>query len=129
VLFQLWNGSTSAPVPITSSLSNGYGSIGWMYGGDQTPEQYGANNNGGQDGGSHMLRFWNEMLYNTDLGLQGFGCLDFASHWLMRDAVDESTATNLQLMLTPNVTISSPVLEVVQETISAGTGLYGSAGA
>ena len=124
VFFQLWNGSTSAPVPITSV---NYGQIGWMYGGDQTPEMYGANAPAG-GGGSHMLRFWEEQLYSTDLGALGFGVLDFASQWLLRDAVDESTATNLQLMVTPNPALASPVLEVVQETLSAGTGMYGSAG-
>jgi hypothetical protein len=75
-----------------------------------------------------MLRFWQEQLYSTDLGALGFGCLDFASQWLLRDAVDESTATNLQLMVTPNISINSPRLEVVQETLSAGTGMYGSSG-
>jgi hypothetical protein len=121
VLFQLWNGATSAPVPITSA---NYGQMGWMYGGDQMPEAF--NSNGVQAG--HMLRFWEEELYNVDMGALGFGCMDFASQWLMRDAVDESTATNLQLMITPLVAISSPRLEVVQETISAGSGMYGSSG-
>jgi hypothetical protein len=124
VFFQLWNGSTSAPVPITST---NYGQIGWQYGGDQFPEAYGANAPAG-GGAAHMLRFWQEQLYSTDLGALGFGCLDFASQWLLRDAVDESTATNLQLMVTPNVSITSPRLEVVQETLSAGTGMYGSSG-
>lgn len=124
IFFQLWNGSTSAPVPITST---NYGAIGWMYGGDQQPETFGPNLPAG-GGGAHMLRFWQEALYDSDLGVQGFGVMDFASQWLARDAVDESTATNLQLMITPNVTISSPRLEVVQETISAGSGMYGSSG-
>jgi hypothetical protein len=121
VVFQLWNGATSAPVPITSA---NFGQIGWQYGGDQNPEIYGSN----AQGTAHMLGFWNEQLYSTDLALQGFGCLDFASQWLARDAVDESTATNLALLLTPLVSIVSPALEVVQETISAGSGMYGSVG-
>jgi hypothetical protein len=121
ILFRLWNGSPSAPVPITAA---NFGQCGWMYGGDQLPEAF--NSNGAQAG--HMLRFFNEELYSSDLGAQGFGVMDFSSMWLARDAVDESTATNLQLMVTPNVSISSPVLEVVQETISAGSGMYGSAG-
>lgn len=119
IVFQLWNGSPSNPVPITSA---NYGQIGWQYGGDQFPEAFGSN----AQGSSHMLRFWEEALYSTDIGALGFGCMDFASQWLMRDAVDESTATNLQLMITPLVTISAPALEVVQETISAGSGMYGS---
>lgn len=123
VLFRLWNGAgaASAPVPITSQ---NFGKIGWAYGGDQFPETWASN---GAAAG-HMLRFWNEETYSIDLGASGFGCLDFASHWLMRDAVDESTATNLAALLTPNVAIASPVLEVVQETLSAGSGMYGSSG-
>jgi hypothetical protein len=121
VIWQLWNGSPSAPVPITSA---NFGQLGWQYGGDQTPETY--NSNGVQKG--HMLRFWMEDLYSTDLGAAGFASLDFASQWLMRDAVDESTATNLQALITPLVAITSPRLEVVQETISAGSGMYGSSG-
>jgi hypothetical protein len=121
IVFQLWNGSSSAPVPITSA---NFGQIGWQYGGDQNPEIYGGN----ALGAAHMLRFWNEQLYSTDIGFSGFGCLDFASQWLARDAVDESTATNLALLLTPIVALTSPRLEVVQETISAGSGMYGSVG-
>lgn len=121
VYTQLWNGAPSAPVPITSQ---NFGKIGWVYGGDQFPETWGPN----ASGSSHMMRFWNEQLYSTDLGAAGFACLDFASHWLMRDAVDESTATNLAALLTPNVAMSGQVLEVVQETLSAGSGMYGTAG-
>jgi hypothetical protein len=123
ILFRLWSGAPSLPVPITSA---NFGNLGWMYGGDQTPENFGPNAPTG-GGGSHQLRFWNERLYGTDIGAQGFGCLDFASHWLARDSVDESTATNLQLMVSP-ATVTSPVLEVVQETISAGTGALSPAG-
>jgi hypothetical protein len=123
ILFRLWSGAPSNYVPITSA---NFGSIGWMYGGDQTPENFGANNPAG-GGASHMLRMWDESLYATDIGAQGFGCLDFGSHWLARDSVDESTATNLQLMVSP-ATVTSPVLEVVQETISAGTGALSPAG-
>lgn len=124
VLFQLWSGSTPAYVPITST--NFPGLFGWQYGGDQQPEAWEANAPAG-GGGSHLMRLWNEDIYGTDIGLQGFGCLDFASHWLARDAVDEATATNLALLLNP-ASVSSPVLEVVQETISAGTGALSPAG-
>jgi hypothetical protein len=121
-VFQLWNGGApQTPVVITSA---NFGQIGWQYGGDQNPEIYGGN----ALGSSHMLRFWDEQLYSTDLGASGFGCLDFASQWLARDAVDESTATNLALLLTPIASLTTPKLEVVQETISAGSGMYGSVG-
>lgn len=118
VLFQLWNGATPAPLAITSA---NFGLVGWQYGGDQQPEAWGSN--GSSTG--HMLRFWEESLYSSDLGAAGVGVLDFASHWLARDAIDEATATNLQLMVTPLATLSSPRLEVVQETISAGSGATG----
>lgn len=125
VVFRMFNGTTAAngvPVPLTAA---NFGLIGWQYGGDQFPEAYGA----AGSGVGHMLRFWDEELYGTDLGAQGIGCLDFASQWLTRDSVDESTATNLQLIVTPLVDIESAVvLEVVQETISAGSGMYGSSG-
>ena len=121
VYFQLWNGAPSVPTVINSA---NFGKIGWSYGGDQFPETYGAN----AAGLSHMLRLWNESLYSVDLGAAGFGCLDFASHWLMRDAVDESTATNLALLLTPNAAMNAPALEVVQETLSASSGMYGTGG-
>ena len=122
IVFQLWNGGApQTPVVITSA---NFGQIGWQYGGDQNPEIYGGN----ALGSSHMLRFWDEQLYSTDLGASGFGCLDFASQWLARDAVDESTATNLALLLTPIASLTTPKLEVVQETISAGSGMYGSVG-
>jgi hypothetical protein len=111
VIFQLWNGA--APQTPQALTDTNYGQIGWMYGGDQSPEMWAT-------GG--MLRNYLEQLYNTDVGAQwGFGVLDFASHWLARDAVDESTATNLQLMVTPNNALTSPRLEVVQETLSAGS--------
>ena len=125
VLFRLWNGSTpNANVPVPIEAAN-YGLIGWQYGGDQFPEAYGA----AGSGVGHMLRNWDEELYGSDIGAQGVGCLDFASQWLTRDSVDESTATNLQLIVTPLVDLgAAKVLEVVQETISAGSGMYGSSG-
>ena len=58
VLFQLWSGSPSLPVPITSA---NFGQFGWMYGGDQSPETFGNNYPAGA-GASHMLRMWQEQL-------------------------------------------------------------------
>jgi hypothetical protein len=124
IVAQLWNGAGQASAPVVISSAN-LGQIGWQYGGDQNPELYGSNS---VLSTAHMLRFWNEELYSTDLGLQGFMCLDFASQWLARDAVDESTATNLAFTITPIVSLTNQVLEVVQETISAGSGMRGSVG-
>lgn len=108
VLWQLW--SNGAYVPLTAA---NYGPVGYRLGGATTPEQF-------NDGRLH--RMWLERLYNTDVGLQGFGCMDFASQWAMRDSIDESTATNLRLLVTPQNALTSPVLEVVQETLFAGSG-------
>lgn len=112
--WQVWNGS--APQTYLPITAGNFGNIGWSYGGDQFPETY-----GGQGTTTHMHRMYCEDLYSTDIGAQGFASLDFASHWLMRDAVDESTATNLQAMITTNASLTTPRLEVVMETLSAGS--------
>lgn len=107
VYWQLW--SNSAPVPLTAA---NFGQCGWRLGGNVSPEVF-------NDG--RLLRMWEERLYNTDVGLAGFGSMDFASQWAMRDSVDEATATNLRLLVTPNNALTSPVLEVTQETLFAGS--------
>ncbi len=106
--WQLW--SNSASVPLTKA---NFGQCGWRLGGNLTPEAW-------NDG--RLLRNWQERLYNTDIGAAGFGCMDFASQWAMRDSIDEATATNLRLLVTPNNALTSPVLEVTQETLFAGSG-------
>lgn len=106
VYWQLW--SNSQPVPLTAA---NFGTLGWRYGGNETPQSY-------ADG--RKLRMYQERLYDSDIGAAGFACMDFASQWAMRDSVDEATATNLRLLVTPNNALTSPVLEVVQETLFAG---------
>lgn len=109
VYFQLW--SNGAPVPLSAA---NFGQVGWKLGGNVAPEVF-------NDG--RLLRMWQERLYNTDIGaIFGFGCMDFASQWAMRDSIDEATATNLRLLVSPNNALTNPVLEVVQETLFAGQG-------
>ncbi|MHB8431022.1 MAG: hypothetical protein ACYDDZ_10935 [Acidimicrobiales bacterium] len=108
--WQLWSGSPAAPLAVTSA---NFGQCGWRLGGNVTPEAW-------NDG--TLLRNWEERLYNTDVGFQGFGCMDFASQWAMRDSIDEATATNLRLLVTPVPALTNPVLEVTQETLYAGAG-------
>jgi hypothetical protein len=108
--FQLWSGAGTASAPQVINDTN-FGQLGWMYGGDQTPESWASGT---------MLSHWMEKLYSVHMGAAGFGVLDFASQYLARDAVDESTATNLQLLVTANNALVSPRLEVTAETLSGG---------
>lgn len=106
--WQLWSGSTS--VPLALNATNFPGNLGWRYGGNDTPEVY-------ADG--RVLRMSNEELFDVDFGSQGFAIFDFASQWAFRDSVDEGTATNLRLVINAG-SLTSPRLEIVQETIFAG---------
>jgi len=111
VYWQLWNGS-APQTPVVVNSSN-FGQCGWRFGGNETPEAW-------QTGGT--LRKWAERLYNTDIGaIFGFGCLDFASQWAMRDSIDEATATNLRALVSPVNSLTTPLLEVVQETLMSGS--------
>jgi hypothetical protein len=108
--WQVWNGAApQTPLPLNET---NFGQCGWRYGGNETPEAW-------QNG--RTLRMWQERLYNVDVGaVWGFGVMDFASQWAMRDSIDEATATNLRLLVSPNVALTTPVLEVVQETLFSG---------
>jgi hypothetical protein len=108
--WQLWNGA-APQTPIIPNTTN-FGQCGWRFGGNETPEAW-------QNG--YTLRMWNERLYNVDIAnVFGFACMDFASQWAMRDSIDEATATNLRLLVSPNSALTTPVLEVVQETLFSG---------
>ncbi len=109
--WQLWNGA-APQTPVVLNATN-FGQCGWRFGGNETPEAW-------QTGGT--LRKWTERLYNVDVGaVFGFGVMDFASQWAMRDSIDEATATNLRLLVTPAGALTTPVLEVVQETLMSGS--------
>ena len=110
VFYQLWNGA-APQTPVVMNAAN-FGQMGWRFGGNETPEAW-------QTGGT--LRKWQERLYNVDIGaIWGFGCMDFASQWAMRDSIDEATATNLRLLVSPVNALTTPCLEVVQETLMSG---------
>lgn len=111
VLWQTWNGTTPAPLALNAT---NYGQLGWRFGGNDTPEIVGD--------GQH-LRYFNERIFNTDLGgLQGIGVWDFASEFAFRDSVDEGAASELRLLINipSGVSLTSPVVEYVQETVFAG---------
>jgi hypothetical protein len=105
------NFSFTAPLPVTAQY---YGPTSWRFGANDTPETY-------VDG--QALRYSNERLFGVDLGgVEGFACFDFCSQWMLRDSIDEGAASELRLVVNiPNaVTLSSPFMEYVQETLVAG---------
>jgi hypothetical protein len=112
--FQIWNGAPSAPLAMTDA---NFGEIAWRYGSNETPDDYLSGS---------VLRQINERTYNTDIGkIWGFGTIDFAAENAFRDAVDMGTTSDLRLLTTVQnaVSLSSPAIEYVQETIfQAGAG-------
>jgi hypothetical protein len=115
VFWQLWNGAASAPVvPRDGSNIQNFGPTGWLYGGNQQPERYLT----GAD-----LAWLGEMLWDSDLASQwGFFGFDFANAWAFRDLVDLGSTNDLRLSMnvSTNVTISSPIWEVVQQVLVGG---------
>lgn len=110
--FQTWNGGLPGS-PLAINASN-YAQVGWRFGGNDTPEIY-------PDG--KVMAYRTEKLFNADLSsLQGIGVWDFCSENAFRDSVDEGAATELRMLLEiPNsVSLTSPYIEYVTETISAG---------
>jgi len=99
-------------VPLAVNATN-YGQMGWRYGGNDTPEVY--------PDGQH-LRYYNERLFNADVGVQGYWVHDFASENAFRDSIDEGAATELRLLyeIPTAVVLTNPALEYTQETVFAG---------
>lgn len=113
VFGQLWNGA-GAGAPLAVNNTN-FGQIGWRFGSNDTPELW-------QDGRQHSFEV--EKTFDCDMcTYQGIFAIDFASENAFRDTVDEGTATELRLVLeVPSaVTLTSPVLQYVQETVSIGS--------
>jgi hypothetical protein len=111
VFWQFYSGAVPAPLPINAV---NVGQIGWRFGGNDTPEVF-------TDGKS--LSYFNERLFNNDLAsFAGIAVLDFASENAFRDSIDEGTATELRLLheVPQAVTLVSPFMEYVQETVFAG---------
>lgn len=115
VFWQTWNGSPSAPLPVTET---NFAQIGWRYGGNDTPELFPA-----LAGSSHLMRYETERMFNSDLGvLQGIKVFDFCQENAFRDSIDEGAATELRFFeeIQSGVSLSSPFIEYVQETAFAG---------
>jgi hypothetical protein len=113
-LLRMWFRTFNNSVPLPMTAAN-YGKVGWRYGGNDTPEVW--------TDGQH-LRYFNEMLFNSDIGgLQGYGCIDFASEFAFRDTIDEGAASELRIVaeLASGLTLASPFIEYVQETAFAGS--------
>lgn len=111
LFYQVWNGSPAAPIPMTAT---NFGQQGWRFGGNDTPENL--------PDGRH-LRYFNERLLNSDVGgAYGIGLFDFAKEFAFRDSVDEGQATELRLLtnIQSGVTLATPAVEYVQETVFAG---------
>lgn len=107
--WQGWNNGN--PMPLNAS---NYAQVGWRYGGNDTPENM-------PDG--KVMAYQVEKLFNSDFGsFAGVGVWDFCSENAFRDSVDEGTATELRLLLEiPNaLALTSPYVEYVAETVSAG---------
>lgn len=107
--WQGWNNGNPMPLNATN-----YAQVGWRYGGNDTPENM-------PDG--KVMAYQVEKLFNSDFGsFAGIGVWDFCSENAFRDSVDEGTATELRLLLEiPNaLSLTSPYVEYVAETVSAG---------
>jgi hypothetical protein len=111
VYYQLWNNNPGAPVALNAT---NFGQQAWRFGGNDTPEIVAD---------ARHLAYFNERLFDDDIaGQWGFGCWDFAKEFSFRDSVDEGTATELRLLvnIANAVTLSTPAVEYVQETVFAG---------
>jgi hypothetical protein len=103
----------SGGVPLSLNATN-YGSIGWRFGGNDTPELWGS---------GKQLAYRQEKQFNSDLArYAGYGVLDFCNENAFRDSIDEGTATELRILanIPTAVVLSTPYLDYVQETLSAG---------
>jgi hypothetical protein len=108
VIYQLWNGTISAPVVMNRA---NFGKQSWRYSNNETPDEF--------VDGTHM-RIDEERRYNDDIGaVHGFGCHDFAVENAFRDVVDMGTTSELRLVtvLQSGLTLVNPALEYVAETV------------
>jgi hypothetical protein len=111
LFWQTWNGATPAPLAVNDT---NFGQLGWRFGGNDTPELF---SNG------RLMRYDVETRYGVDMGaIHGTKCWDFVYENAFRDSVDEGTATELRLVeeIPSGVTLTSPALEYVAETVSIG---------
>jgi len=110
--FRVTNNGATTLSPLVMNATN-FGEIYWRYAGNTTPEDF-------QDG--KRLAMWDEELYNTYMGNQGFGVFDFSSLWAPRDSIDEGSVTALRTGFTiqNGVTLTSPYGEYATEELVAG---------
>jgi hypothetical protein len=102
------NGAGTAAAPLAMTSTN-FGPLSWRFGNNETPDTF-------LDGSA--MRADMERRYNTDLGLQGYFCHDFAHENVFRDTIDMGTTAELRLLTTITTTpvLASPAIEYVTET-------------
>lgn len=108
--YQLWNGAGNTSAPLVMNAAN-FGQQLWRYGNNETPDTF-------RDG-DHM-RVAVERNYDSDLGGPwGYGFHEFSSEFEFRDVVDMGATADLRILanVQPTVTLNSPVLEYVTETV------------
>lgn len=109
LFWQTYNNGTPLAVNATNATQ-----IGWRFGSNDTPEAY-------NDGKLHAYAV--EKTFGSDLcTFQGFKVLDFCSEHAFRDSVDEGQATELRFLdeIPAGVSLTSPFIEYVQESVSIG---------
>lgn len=112
-LLRTWFTGWNNGAPMGMNATN-FATLGWRYGLNDTPETF-------PDG--KAMAYEVERLYNADLGTYyGLGVWDFCNENAFRDSIDEGTATELRLLVEiPNsLTLTTPYVEYVQESLSAG---------
>jgi hypothetical protein len=102
------NGTGTAAAPLAMTTAN-FGPLAYRFGNNETPDSF-------QDGAT--MRAHMERNYNTDLGIRGYFCHDFAHENVFRDTLDMGTAAELRLVTTVqnSVSLAAPALEYVTET-------------
>lgn len=109
-LMRLFFQTYSSAAPLAMNAAN-YGTLGWRYGGNDTPEAY---RNGA------MLRAANLDQIGDDLGGSwGIGLHDFCSDWALRDSVDEGATSDLRFLLGLVNAPTTPFVEFAQQTVFA----------
>lgn len=110
--FRTWNTVATVSSPLAVNSTN-YGQIGWRYGGNDTPELYAS---------GKALSFKGEKTFCCAVGKAGFAILDFCNENAFRDSIDMGTASELRIVaeIPAGVTLTTPYLQYVQETLSAG---------
>lgn len=104
---QVWNGAPPQVQLVVNDTN--YSTISWRYSTNEQPDTWTG----------QMVREQNEEWYNSDIGLQGFWAIDFATVAAFRDTIDMGTTGELRLVtsIPVAVTLTSPAIEYVTETL------------